>query len=401
MVETALKKAYENGQRNALIKLGLSRDPTSYQEDEDHTARNVAMGVAAAAPFAGMVGEKPLVHAGKGDLVDYETLRKTVRPGDVLLTGDTEFGFTKGIVNAASGTPSGYHVAVVSPNKDIYEAHPRYGLSLTDFSPDKERIQVLRPKLESHELEQFIGNLDTAVQGAGDFESSLERQLRKKGYGKIDAADMAEIGRGSLYDNPQGIKAGLKELFLPKLRQDVGNAAEVQKAEYVKGRQQFSESGYKQHAKTVADVIDRKMTTGDQRTQWIDKNFGFLPERLRGRLGPALESKHVRPAMPDCVGGVCSTLPASAMPAGKNVIPSKKPSDVLPNDFLRSNMFEPVARYDPAPYQMHDKVLKYGPTLARAGVGLGLAGAVYGSSKLWDRWKAKKEESVNNPTPRY
>lgn len=75
---------YKLGRQNILQRLGLA--------DEDHTARNIAVGGAMAAPFAGLIGEKPITKDPytntKITRKSLKNLEKMVQPGDIVVTSD-------------------------------------------------------------------------------------------------------------------------------------------------------------------------------------------------------------------------------------------------------------------------------------------------------------------------
>ena len=323
----------------------------------------VAAGVGAAAPWAGTIGQEKLIHAGKGPAIsDYESLLKKLRPGDVVLTGDPSLTRTKAIIGAATGHPTGYHVGVVDrTGKLVYESHPAFGFDKNTLNNDylaKERVQVLRPNLRGPQREEFLRNMEEYQKLTHTYSQRTRQNLRRRGLNVTKEYD--DLLRGGTYDNKGGIVAGLKELFVPKLKST--GAAEAEKVKIRGARQEFR-ANMKQHAATNADLYET------------------LAARAT-RTGKNLGGEDFQAAVPKCVGGVCSTVPASSMPKGKNVVKGKGPRDVMPTDYLRSKMFRPVGTYNPAPTAaLHEKLLRYGPVATRIGAGLALGGAAYGAVK--------------------
>ncbi len=103
-----LKDHYSQGVEAALrlygVKLAAPRD------EEDHTTRNLLMAGAAAAPFAGMIGQAPLIHDpfNAPKQLSREALLAQARAGDLLVTTQPKMNIYRAMMEPATGTPF-YH----------------------------------------------------------------------------------------------------------------------------------------------------------------------------------------------------------------------------------------------------------------------------------------------------
>jgi hypothetical protein len=83
-----------------------------------------------------------------------------------------------------------------------------------------------------------------------------------------------------------------------------------------------------------------------------------------------------------CQGDVCSTLPAQSMQAiERNLLEGKPAKGLITSDYLRSKALEPVGAHLGGAPMMSAKALSRAKWLTRGGLGLGLAGTVYGLSE--------------------
>lgn len=403
------------GRHAAFLKYAAGGDPDG--EGESHGVRNTLMAGAVAAPFAGLIGQKKQIHAGAGDLYDYETLMKMTQPGDVILSGDTHMSSAKATVSAATGTPKGYHVSAVPRHEGVtFHSHPGTGTGMDEaymaFKPTS-RLQVLRPKLSPQQREEFLDNMDTVALGRDGLARKTRAVLQKThGYAKADAQEMADLGAAGLYDLNIGTKGSIKDLLLPKIGRGRSASTDADRAEALKafdqmaGRKKDSISSgvaqkFDDHAKAYAR---RAAQLPEKMTAWLgtpieaDGLGGALKEKVRTTAGRGLglrgvDSRTAMGNLPDCSRGVCSTSPAMAMPQGVDVLPGKSHRDLLPSDYLRSELFETVGRHDPKPQMSRsEKILSHGPTLSRLAIGAAGAATTYGVSKAWDAWKSRKKE---------
>jgi len=103
---------------------------------------------------------------------------------------------------------------------------------------------------------------------------------------------------------------------------------------------------------------------------------------------------------PQCIGSACTTYTAQTLPKGKLVVPGKLPSEILGADYLRSELYEPVARhgFNRAP-PLHERFMPYAPTAARLGAGALLAGGVYAGAKALGWYKRRHERQHAHQPP--
>lgn len=306
----------------SLSQLGIG-DRSS---EESHTARNLAVGSAAAAlPFAGMIGQRKLIHdptrsasaAGVEAWNDAYNMRRAAQPGDVLVTRAAQNG-TDTIMTALTGSPYHHVESVLAPDrvmmsgdlhldpkqfasKELYEkalasqaALPaarkvRYANRVTDLARNSDEMLLLRPKQAPN-----MPHLETAAMHLAELPHSL-------------------TGKGP--------SAALHEVFVPKL-----------------------------------NVVDK------------------IRGLLRGKRDKLI-----------CNDTMCSTFTAGVsdaagtMPRGN---PGKALEHAIPPDFLRSPDFDLVGRYvNPEAEQLSEKALKNMRRMGlagRAGIGLALGAGAYG-----------------------
>lgn len=337
-----------------------------------------------------MIGQPNKIHAPRAG-TPYKTLAdlaKNVQPGDVLLTGGATpknmpgtwwrnaasnfIGSNKWKINMAVGNPEGYHVATVANagkrlhELELIEPNNTIGVQGVPGKFFKNRpIQVLRPRLNPEEMASYVANLRQVAEANGAFAdralSPAYAGLRKSLGGNANPI-VAEM-----YDGWGPLSAGLKDLFKPKVR----SAAAVQADHAV----------HQTALKGLSDPAAR------------EKILTKMHELAAG-------GKPLSPALKDEIRQFCSTLPATALPVGKSVVPGKLVKEIIPSDFARSSLYETVGHLTPrqmAKLRLSERLMKHGPLLTRAGVGLGLAGLVYGGSKLMSR--KKEAASIGRAVP--
>lgn len=397
------------------VKMGFAKLAKDSREDgeESHTLRNLAMAGGMAAPWAGLIGQKPVLHEGKGPLMEWEEFQKNMRPGDIVIQGKPDPSAIKNFVGAVTGKPTAYHVEVVGPRGTKIDSGPRSGMASepgqitldaalremgyskediphlppdvidaakANLVPRGERLQLLRLKMTPAQRKEFMKNLNQGVSTSDAYNKALERTLAKSQPSAQQAAALAEIGSGGTYNMRSSLLGGIKELFAPKLKSE--SAVEAEKEKIIAARKAFIEN--------QGGQLDAAAQAGADRLKTMAPFKKVRGSRL-------LLQTHVAPT---CVGSVCSSFPAQALPKGINVVPGKGPHDILGPDWLRSEAVEPVARFDPHPtLQRHERLLRYGPTAARLGAGALLAGGIYGASKLLGGKKKAPSEPVPEERP--
>lgn len=367
-------------------KLSVVDDPREEQTDppaeESHLLRNLGMAGAMAAPWGGTIGEQKLIHEGKGvDTRSLAEFRKHFRPGDIILQGDEAIEPFKVFSGISTGQPKALHVEVVGRKNQMYGAggSGMQAAPIKEFTPTHSRLQLLRPKMTPGEVTEQMRNMEQGLRTTSTFEKHLTHALDARGHDADQIEKLLRVTGNGTYNTYEAAGTALKNLFVPKLRSEA--AAEAAKQQTVEARRAFNrnQGGF---AKDVAeDGVAR-----------LDR---FHPLR-KVPQSAALFQSQIAPA---CVGSICSTFPAQALPQGKNVVPGKLPSEVMGSDYLRSNMYEPVARHGfGTPDPFHETLLKHGPLAARLGVGAALAGSVYGGSKLlgWYQQRQRRQTQADD-----
>jgi hypothetical protein len=329
-------------------------------EDDDNTLRNVGMGAAFSYPLAvGLINNRAKVPEARAQAKNLNELLKNIQEGDVLLTGVPKWYGVKGGIAAISNQPDFYHVNTVLENIPSRGVKSRYDKSLIDPVYKKPSKALNRHVTYGH----FAGYGAPVMMArmGDDFGYENIRVLRPK---KKDFANRIVRHTESIYDNPdllysmqQGKDSGFKEMLIPE--------------------------------------------------------FLRRPDDLRGLSKKQLAEK----AMEDlkCVGGMCSNLPATALPELWN----KPATEVLPNDLATSEHFDTVMEYRPtaamtrkqtikelkeemphlsrraleatadrrmARWKIYDSIMggNRGHWITRAGLGLGGAGLVAAASRIPD-----------------
>ena len=251
--------------------------------------------VAAAAPMLGMIGQKPIQNYMKGGRTSrsWKKFKKTLRPGDVLLSTDAGFRSPWKITQAPFAGSPFYHTEVytgrgrVAGAADVGAAQRHRTVKMENSPLADSTVIALRKKKITH------------------------KQRRKV----VRKAKSIAPGPTREYGYAQAGKAWTKDIFLPK--------------------------------------VTRKKTRG----------------------------------VPHCVGAICSTTASRPFHSATGInVAGKKPGDVLPTDFLRDKRFKVVGRKMEKGVGVKgvDRILrsKLTPVAARVGLGLALAGGVFGARKL-------------------
>lgn len=321
------------------------------QQGEGHLGRNLAMGAAAALPMAGLIGQQK-TRRYDAPHAELNSLIEQVRPGDVVLSGSTRTSPIKDMLATAMGSPDAYHTAVAIEHEGRlrnFGLTQNAGTDIADFNP-QERYTILRPNLDPEGMRTFQANVQRFREGTDS--------VRNEGA-VVPYEGHAAAPTSAAYARSEGVSNVVKDLLLPKVnRYDPREHARLQQ-EVLK-------------TPDVAAAVAAK----------IKATPGITPEKAYQIL-----CEH------GARGGICSNVPAMLLPAGHSVNPNKRVDEILPTDYLNSEMFTPVGRYSPKPFTWRERMHQAGPTAARLGVGLAGAGAVYGGSKLIDylrkRWSGE------------
>jgi len=307
---------YAKGRDHARAALGL---------EEDHTARNIAIGAAGSAPFLGLIGQQRLRHDPHMGAVpelgkmDIHKLMMEAQPGDVVaysLSKGGKQGIYPQLFETALGTPYHHVEAVVGKHEGLYGKSIAPGQELTGDVTSSVPEQINRTKtIGQHAAE---GGYRDAVLLRPEKFMETGGKITPEVQRFIDHAVIA--GREPAVIQTRGVKGLLRDLFMPK----------------------------------IPGLTDRGKTRA---------------------MGDAYK------------GMVCSTGACEAMAAGLGerspVVPGKGAREVLPPDFLRSKNLRLIAH---APGAEAITTTSRAGRLARnlglrAGLGLGLAGATYGVSQ--------------------
>jgi hypothetical protein len=385
-----------------LTKLALE-DPQEYSLRDK--AKNLGpVGLLAAAPFGANIGRRRMKHYNKGDLVDsLAELKKRIRAGDIILSGGKELSPAKFSISLATGNPKGYHVGVAarSGSENMYDSHPRWGYGLNTTLGNDDNIQILRPR-DPGQAKKMLARAQKLNSAAKAYHRSVKNKLMAMGYSAKDAEHEALTATGRLYKKNQGIMAGIKDLFTPKVKGKIEQDLAAKKQ--LEDTAQFI-SKHKTYASQSAAAIDKMIQENLKyhNDSKLVKAREFLMDKIPAyknfvtkhtdlatnlHLNPytrqANNAKLIDKILPPCAGGVCSTVPAVF--GGKEVVPGKGLTDILPADYLKSDAFEPIARLHGAmPASAGGKALhmalEHAPTLARIGVATGLGVGAYAGIK--------------------
>lgn len=366
--------------RIGFAKLAVT-DPPDDTEDNRHLARNVAMGGALALPWAGTIGEQPLKHYRGGvEAKSLEEIKKMFRPGDIIVQGDKEIDPFKIFSGLSTGQPETLHIEAVGRRGRTYAAGGggmEHG-TIADFVPKKTRLQLLRPRMTPQEIQEQLANMEQGLKTTSTFDKHFTRALRKEKLSPEIVEKLRGVMGNATYNTYGGAAAAVKNVLMPKLRSP--EAIDAAKQHTIDSRTAFNAN-----QGGAADTAAQAAIARLKRFRHLKK----LPQSA------AIFQSQITP---ECVGSVCTSFPAQALPKGKYVVPGKLHSELLGADYLRSNLYEPVAHYGfrgPAP--VHERLLRAGPTALRLGTGAALAGGVYGASKLLERYRNRGQKDSTAP----
>ena len=317
------------------------------------------LGAAGLFTMAPALTAQPLQHYGQGqEIKSFDAFKRRMRPGDILISGDKKILPIPTGVNLVTGNPNGQHVSVVHnarKNWDI-DSHPYYGFNSTSGNIHKDHnLQILRFN-DAATKNNVLRGMRRMERAVNIFEEEVKKMLINKGWPSAAATIQAQSATSALYDTPAGIKAGLKDLFLPNL----SSAASIKNLnnENFSGTRNFMQNA-KSYAHAMADLIDTDPS------------------------GNKLSIADFRKVLPKYSGGVCSSMPAILGKA--DITPGTAARDILTSDYLKSDALTPIARYmggkpegflNNAYFAMMaraPKTLRALPGLGLLGTGLGLA----------------------------
>ena len=183
----------------------------SSHKNDSSTAERIGLGLAAASPFAGMIGQERIKHdptrgAKMHRFQDMDELSRRARPGDIILTSKAESSYK---------TPqSGMF------GSEYYHAQPVVGrrgdqgttVSAGDY-PEKKYKQMPR-----RTFDKKIETVKDMMLGEEYADAVLLRPKRKLAPAELEKFVASNIERSKAgYSKPRAVSAYLKDVFLPKL----------------------------------------------------------------------------------------------------------------------------------------------------------------------------------------
>lgn len=201
---------YLYGRQQAVERLGFRKIALNTPEDDGiSTGQGVAMGAAAISPFAGLIGQKKLIHdphinpAGER-YKSITDLARAAQTGDVLVTTKPNFSMWKQTMTPFTGT-------------DFYHAQPvigrRGGQGLSSSAGE-----FHDPSYKGAPHKQIVGDASKIPEMAADYSDYV--LLRPKNVNKRQTAQVAQNSTKRLtreYDMFNAMKAWAHDLFVPKI----------------------------------------------------------------------------------------------------------------------------------------------------------------------------------------
>jgi len=176
------------------------------------------MAGAALLPFAGLIGQKPVIHEGAGtEFKTLSELKEHVQPGDVILSSPKKKGLVSVAVSMGSGTPDVTHASFVDDKRRLISnlnTSPRHGPTIERFRPDR-TYTILRPHgVDSGELsKRYRAQLD-----------AMEKLVQEHKPLVKSPAALREL-RKQFYSSPgQMLASSVREIFAPKIFQDTSKS---------------------------------------------------------------------------------------------------------------------------------------------------------------------------------
>lgn len=179
---------------------------------EDHTVRNVAMGVAAASPFGGLIGRKPIIHdplqgAVGENYASYSDLAKAARPGDILLTSKAKGSVFKNVIDPGGGSQFYHAQPVVTRSRNKGTTY-----SAGDFIGDT--LEDGRPRDRAFRVDDYVKGPETNYSDGVLLrpKKPLDKKTQKAYLDALDARVLRP------YDSMHGVRSWLRDMFVPKIK---------------------------------------------------------------------------------------------------------------------------------------------------------------------------------------
>jgi len=374
-----MSHGYEVGSEHVRMLLGIEktavREVTPEEagvtgaspEEEGMGAALPAAAVAGALPFAGMIGQKklkndPFLGAQGANYKTMEELASAAMPGDVILTAKPKGSIWRNFQLPVSGS-EWYHA------QGVPDVVPGTGTLSWDDLLD----------LPEEQLEDFFGmgteelaeipkkDQAAALQSAQDKWGKAKGLTWEAGEIALHADELKDyFGQGMQpHEIYQAEGGGIKDL------------AQQMKAKYYEDVALLRPKTPMTPAQLTAYQNDM-MVRGTQKYE----NAKALELYLKDLFVPKIKGmeKLLGSQTPTCQGNVCSTTPAQSFSTatGKTILEGKRPQDIAPADFLRSNEFELVgSKMDSKKFRLKPGIRKALPWLTRGGLGAGMAAGAY------------------------
>lgn len=205
-----------------MIRIAAA-EPQDQGLDAGTILQRGAMGVAAVAPFGGLIGRDKLLHdplqGAKGkNFKSLEELGRHARPTDMLITSKPTGSYVKKVLDPIGDTQF-YHAQPVigrDPSTGLahtYQAGDMFGMDLGD-----EAANMYTANVADYLKDQHINYTDAVLLRR---KTPLTRAQEAKYLADLDERATR------FYDTEHGQKSLLKDIFLPKIKRNIKPAAEV------------------------------------------------------------------------------------------------------------------------------------------------------------------------------
>lgn len=201
--------------RTQLYKLGARtlRQRLGLQEPEDHTVRNVAMGAAAASPFMGLIGQKPIT---KDPHLDPSIRRTTLRelselakPGDVVVSSEPHWSGWKLFQTPVTGTEFYHAFPVVGQRQgqgtgvtagELHDPKRKKPLTTTGAKRQLEELRSDMMRQKYRDVMLMRPDQPLTPEQIKAFQDEAVRRAQTK------------------YAPSRGVRALLRDIFVPKIK---------------------------------------------------------------------------------------------------------------------------------------------------------------------------------------
>lgn len=198
---------YKLGARTLRQRLGLQ------EPEKDHTVRNVAMGAAAASPFMGLIGQKPITkdpHINPS--IRRTTLREIselARPGDVVVSSEPHWSGWKLFQTPVTGTEFYHAFPVVGQRQgrgtdvtagELYDPKRKKPLTTTGAKRQLEELQSDMRRQKYRDVMLMRPDQPLNPDQVKAFQEETLRRAQTK------------------YAPSRGVRAFLRDIFVPKVK---------------------------------------------------------------------------------------------------------------------------------------------------------------------------------------